>query len=185
MDPYILVIKNEKIKLYDRFGWFIVLLNLVALIYTLTVKDGVDGLKWALFIFFLTLVVFIVYKKKIFHPVERRRKFSILLLLIYGLTWTFLDLYWPLIINVILIVLSTIATRTLDITFASKKIIYPSFPRRNINWNELSNVILKDGLLTMDFKNNKLMQAEVVNDKNDYNVNEKEFNNFCKQQLNK
>ena len=44
-------------------------------------------------------------------------------------------------------------------------------------WSEFSNVILKDELLTLDFKNNRLIQLSI--DVNSMPVNEIEFNEFC------
>ena len=44
-------------------------------------------------------------------------------------------------------------------------------------WNEFSNIILKDGLLTLDFKNNKLIQVAIDEEKTAVDVNE--FNGFC------
>lgn len=52
---------------------------------------------------------------------------------------------------------------------------------RIIEWNELTNVIKKHDLLTIDFKNNKLLQVQIVND----DIDENEFNPFCREQLNK
>jgi len=49
-----------------------------------------------------------------------------------------------------------------------------------VEWNELSNVVEKHDLLTLDFKNNKLLQVRVFNADN---INEAEFNLFCRQQL--
>jgi hypothetical protein len=51
---------------------------------------------------------------------------------------------------------------------------------RVISWNDLSNVVKKDDVLTIDFKNNKLLQTEILNPEN---INEDEFNRFCKEQL--
>ena len=48
---------------------------------------------------------------------------------------------------------------------------------KSYNWNEFSNVILKDELLTLDFKNNRLIQLAV--EVNITPVNEIEFNEFC------
>ena len=45
----------------------------------------------------------------------------------------------------------------------------------------MNNVVLKSGMLTLDFKNNKLIQKE-VNDAVPDTV-EKEFNAYCKIQL--
>ena len=62
-------------------------------------------------------------------------------------------------------------------------VILPGLTRQRIvEWNELSNVIKRDDLLTLDFKNNKLMQVQIL-DADD--VSEDEFNQFCRQQLNR
>lgn len=38
------------------------------------------------------------------------------------------------------------------------------FSSRRITWNEMKNVILRNDLLTLDFKNNKILQLEVLDD---------------------
>ena len=45
------------------------------------------------------------------------------------------------------------------------------------HWNEFSNIILKDNLLTLDFKNNKLIQVNI--DETKVNIDENAFNKFC------
>lgn len=52
------------------------------------------------------------------------------------------------------------------------------FSSSTYQWNEFSNIILKDDLLTLDFKNNKLIQVSI--DENEPAVDEKEFNEFCR-----
>lgn len=69
------------------------------------------------------------------------------------------------------------------VSILNEKIIYPSFPKKKIAWSELNNIVLKDGLLTIDFRNNKFIQQPV--DETKTAVNEQEFNDFCRQQLNK
>ncbi len=44
-------------------------------------------------------------------------------------------------------------------------------------WKVFNNIILKDNLLTLDFKNNKLMQLTVMETGN--TTDEGSFNNFC------
>ena len=51
---------------------------------------------------------------------------------------------------------------------------------RIVEWTQLTNVIKKDDLLTLDFKNNKLLQVQVIN--SDL-ISEHEFNQFCQEQL--
>lgn len=67
------------------------------------------------------------------------------------------------------------------IVVTERKIVIPSMiSERVISWNDLSNVVKKDDVLTIDFKNNKLLQTEILNPEN---INEDEFNRFCKEQL--
>ena len=54
--------------------------------------------------------------------------------------------------------------------------IKKTFYSKLYQWQELSNVILKDNLLTLDFKNNKVLQLEVEEKEN---FDEKMFNEFC------
>lgn len=69
------------------------------------------------------------------------------------------------------------------ISVSEENISYPSFPRKDLEWKELSNVVLKDDLLTIDCKNNKVYQ-HLIKDSEQY-AGEKEFNDFCRNQLNK
>jgi hypothetical protein len=55
---------------------------------------------------------------------------------------------------------------------------------KTYQWTELNNVMIKDDLLTMDFKNNSLFQAYTDDEENEeYEVEDEEFNEYCKRQL--
>ena len=54
-----------------------------------------------------------------------------------------------------------------------------NFPAKHYTWQQFSNVILKDSVLTLDFKNNKFFQAEI----DTATANEDAFNTFAKAQL--
>lgn len=64
------------------------------------------------------------------------------------------------------------------IIFSLEKILYPSFPNKTYLWNEVNNVMLKDNVLTIDLKNNKLIQA-VIDKSSADEIDEKAFNEFC------
>ncbi|MDB5211737.1 MAG: hypothetical protein JWQ30_2564 [Sediminibacterium sp.] len=68
-----------------------------------------------------------------------------------------------------------------EIAFNEEGIIINSFPRRSYHWALLSNVVLKDCILTIDFKNNQLIQKETLEDTTVQE--EKEFNEFCRTRL--
>lgn len=70
-----------------------------------------------------------------------------------------------------------------EAAFDGEEIAFNSFPRKTIFWKDVTNVVLKDGLLTIDLKNNTLIQKQ-VNDPVEKQI-EDEFNHFCKEQLTK
>jgi hypothetical protein len=52
---------------------------------------------------------------------------------------------------------------------------------KRYDWNALQNVVLKDGLLTLDFKNNKLLQTPISIEHS--KTDTKQFNDFCQERL--
>jgi len=67
------------------------------------------------------------------------------------------------------------------IIVSNKNIIFPGLSAdRIIEWNELTHVIKRNDLLTFDFKNNKLVQVQVI-DSGEFN--DEEFNGFCQHRL--
>ena len=47
------------------------------------------------------------------------------------------------------------------IIFSDDGIQYPSFPEKMYTWDEVDQVIWKDDILSIDLKNNKLMQFRI------------------------
>ncbi|GAA0547546.1 hypothetical protein [Chitinophaga japonensis] len=56
-----------------------------------------------------------------------------------------------------------------------------TFSSRTVAWNQLNNVVLRNDLLTIDFKNNKILQLEVLDDIP--GIKEDEINGFCRSRL--
>jgi len=68
-----------------------------------------------------------------------------------------------------------------NIVVSEQSIVLPGLSGdRIVEWHQLSNVVKKDDLLTLDFKNNKLLQVHVINADH---IAEDEFNRFCRDQL--
>lgn len=176
---YIISLPNNKTRLYDIMGWILLGLHMTGFLYilfTTTERDkwGDCGYALSLPLVYFILEYFLLKKKREFHGL----KFSLATL---PAIWYFkFDYVYIGLITLVLSILYFIARRSFRILFTGQYIIYPSFPGRKIKWNELSNLILKDGLLTIDFKNNKLIQQEIdVNDE----VDEKEFNVYCLEKI--
>ena len=91
-------------------------------------------------------------------------------------------LQWLFILFVALAFLEYQVKHPLEIGFTHDRVVINSLIRRKYEWAAFSNVILRDGLLTMDFRDNRLFQKEVLDDE-EGEADEDEFNDYCKQRL--
>jgi hypothetical protein len=178
MELYQLTLKNEKLVFYNRISWLIILIH--GLLYTYLsfftgdkILSGTARVQLVFLVILLAADYFIRKNKKLhvgFH--------IYFILLMVG--WIGMRLYWLSAVPVVFDLLYVFASRKFIAVFSPQEIRYPSFPARRIKWEELTNVILKWGLLTIDFRNNKLIQQKI--DESTM-INEAEFNEFCKEQL--
>ena len=60
-------------------------------------------------------------------------------------------------------------------------ISFNSLPQKEYEWKEINNLLLKEGILTVDYKNNRLFQQEIESEVNP--SLEKEFNQYCREHL--
>lgn len=178
MQQFQITLKNEKIRLYNRISWLIIFINFILLLYLALFPKNVNTRNLSIaVILFLTLVfVLFHYLRKTKWEFGIRSFFSVLML-----GWILFEFYWLAALMLVFDILSSLISRKAFTIISKKNILFPSFPRKSINWNELNNIILKDGLLTIDYKNNKLFQQVI--DESKTSVDEKEFNDFCREQL--
>ncbi len=101
----------------------------------------------------------------------------------FSLAWQTANYWVPAALNIVFLMLNGISSQKQVVSINEERIMYPAFPKKQFHWKDLSNVLLKDGLLSIDLKNNKLIQQLI--DETDIGINEKEFNEFCRHQLNK
>ena len=175
---YIITLKNEKRKLYNQIGVFILLGLVLAFCFRRFADNNFQftpkmiGLPIALIIFIALQFYFRNTKYKFGLEVFFIVIFSVFIgqndYLLAGIALLFLILY-------------QYSVNEKRIFISEEKIVYPSFPKKRFQWAELNNMLLKDGLLTIDFKNNKIIQQLADEEKNI--PDEKEFNEFCRQQL--
>jgi hypothetical protein len=96
-------------------------------------------------------------------------------LLVAALVWMKMPYFqWLLIVFAILAVLEYQAKLSPEIGFSDEQVVFNRLFRKKYSWSEIDNVVLKDGLLTIDFKNNKLFQKEIDSGENE--ASEMEFN---------
>ena len=76
------------------------------------------------------------------------------------------------------------ALKPVESGFAEDHIRIGGWRPRKILWTDLKNVVLKDGLLTLDYADNRLFQRETDDlDDEEYDGTEDEFNIFCRRHL--
>jgi hypothetical protein len=178
MEKFELLLKNEKIKSYNRISTLIIIINL-ALFILFAINVHVSSLRIVSVAGAVILTVILMLPLlKVKN--ERYRVYKSIALYSAVVAWIAMGYWWIGIICALLSLLYRLSIKPVLIFFGNDKINYSSLSTRTILWNELSNVILKDGILTIDFKSNKLLQAEVDAGAD---VSEKEFNDFCKRRI--
>ncbi len=74
--------------------------------------------------------------------------------------------------------------KNVEVGFSKELIVKSGLIPQKIKWTELNNVLIKDDLLTIDFKNNTLFQAYTDDEADDdYEVGDDEFNAYCREKL--
>ncbi|MEJ0106381.1 MAG: hypothetical protein WDO19_29260 [Bacteroidota bacterium] len=181
MKKFELLLKNEKIRSYDRIAILIILINL-ALFILLAINSAdkkirITSLTGAVLLSILLFAQYFSTRAKNKNQIPYR----LTALYTAVVIWIVIEYWWISVTCFFLSLLYQVSKKPLLIDFSNEKIEYSSFPKRKVLWNQLTNVILKDGILTIDFKNNRILQAEISNTGPE--VIEKEFNDFCRQQL--
>lgn len=178
---YDLLLKNEKVKQYHRLALLLMIINLALFGYLAFYSSDKSsriaaGLAAGAILASVMLDQFLNRVK-----MNRDRPYLVAGFLLASFAWLKFDLWWMWALCSGIGILYQIAKRRLSVELYPDKIVYPSFPKKTIGWSELNNVILKDGLLTIDFKTNRILQSEIVDSETE--VNERQFNEFCNKQL--
>lgn len=169
-------LKPEKQASYSRIELLVAVLHLITFI-ILAVSRYPKGIGMLALGIAVALVYLLLYFK------NRDKQFRVTAMEIpvyfFSMWWFFSGVYWMGCLVFIFGLFATVAKQKVQVTVSPENIFYKSFPNRTFNWEDLNNVILKDGMLTIDFKNNKIIQQLVE----ETGTNEALFNDFCSAQL--
>ncbi len=168
-------LRNEKIKTYRLITLLVVILNTLFFISSLFERAQSKSALISL-VFIAVYTVFRFYKCK-----KENLSFYFDEWIYFLLMLLWVNNYLLAIICLLLFLSYTISLQKIIFTFNAIDIKQKNFPWKRYQWHELSNVLIKDSLLTLDFKSNKLLQAEIT----DNNINEAAFNAFAKDLLSK
>jgi len=180
------IIKDSKYSIYKKIAASLLLLNALLFLFS-GMQSNSFSKKNILIGAAVLLAAYAVY---FWRYKQKKEKSFTIAYLFAALVWMALtpSWYFALFYVVLLIVQLRIETEP-SISVSEEKIEIQGFSSSSYNWTGLSNAILNGGLLTLDFKNNKILQVEpdwqltVMN--KEYADLEKEFNDFCRQQLTK
>lgn len=175
MQKFEFVLKNEKLKHYKTLTLFVIFINIVFVIW-LGITDP------TLRVSAILTTILVIAALVIFHMMKKNFGSLIAMLLIANF---YVEAgYWAALgILILMALLYLVSIRPLVVQVSPTNILYPNFPKRKIEWDELNNLVLKDGLLTLDFKNNRIAQVTVNNEGNKPDVDEMEFNDFCRDRI--
>ncbi len=176
-----ILLPNEKAKTYRIITFLILFINsLVFAIFLLknTDNSAKELIKTGTVISILSLIFFLIKTyKKILHAFRPEISFIIL-----SVIWIILGKYLLAIFMLLFAVFGFYASRKFFVIVTADQITYPSFPVKKYLWSVVNNAMIKDNVLTIDLKNNKLIQAVLEKESAD-RIDEGMFNDFCKAHL--
>ena len=184
MEPsFTFTIPNEKKRLYDRFALLLFILSAAGILIRFFFYKKNYPLNAGQLIIFAVPILLLLYVFFVAYndPIRKHIKTFLLASLNLSLFWLIKGPWWVALLTILLALFYMLAQRELNIIISHSHILYPSFPRRTIQWNELNNLVFKDGWLTIDFKNDSIIQHFPEQKMN--LPGEKEFNEFCRGRL--
>lgn len=179
--PYVVTLKNRQSTYIDRMGFLLSFLSAALFVYEMLQSDELH-LAYLLGTLFISgVLAWNIYRS---HAHQKKIFYS-RALLIAALVWMKMPYFQFLsIVLIILALLEYQAKYAIEVGFSENHILLNNFFKKKIYWPELQQVVLKDGLLTLDFRNNKVWQKE-VEDEDDFDAEEDEFNEWCRNQIEK
>lgn len=178
------ILKDSKYNSYKKVAASLLLLNALLFI----IAAGSLAAPSSRILLYTAAIILIGYAFYFWKYKKKKENSFVAVYLLAALVWIIATASWYFaLLYLILAIIQLRIENDLFIVVSTERIQVQSFLHSAYQWPQLSNVILRGGLLTLDFKNNKILQVEpdwqmTVIDK-EYPVLEKEFNDFCRQQL--
>lgn len=177
---YVVILKNRQSKYIDFIGFLLGVLSVIFFVRELVFAHQV-GVAYLLGAVFVTGVLI----WNVWQSSKGKKVYYSRALLIAALVWMKMPYFqWLTFVFIILALLEYQAKYSLEIGFSDQEVVINSLFKKRYQWTQFDNVMLKDGLLTLDFTNNRILQREVEDDEED-EAGEEEFNAYCRKQLEK
>ena len=177
---YVVVLRNDHKQSIEKTGWLLSILILLLLAYAIYNEQH------SVVLYIVLTITISLFISNWYENIKKKAVYFKPLLIAGGLGLIIASSL-PAIIGICLIVCGVVEKTILqkrEFGF-SKDTIQENGPLgKKINWNDLNRVIVKDDILTIDFKNNKLLQFYLDNEDDDeYDVGPDEFNAYCQNRI--
>jgi len=175
---YVVILKNRSHRYIDLIGLLLSIMSLVFFI-----RELVYATKPTLAYPIGAIAVAAILAWNLVQASKGKKVYYSRALLIAALVWMKMPYFqWLAFVFIVLALLEYQAKYSLEIGFTDQQVVINSLFKRRYQWTEFNNIVLKDGLLTLDFANNRILQREIEDDEED-EADEDEFNAWCRQQL--
>jgi hypothetical protein len=174
---YILIIRQKNRKTIELLGLISCLLFLMVLIHTL-----IQVSTFLIIYILISIATAGLFTNNILQYKKGNKLNMTPVFIIAAITLLFIpNIKWLFIFFVLMAILEKYAFKKEEIGFNIDEIYFNRFFPQIMQWESLNNVVLKDGILTLDFKSNKVLQFETddLDDEDEEEVTEAEFNSFC------
>lgn len=178
MKSYSFILPDDRSRSYQWVTLLVLLMNALVFGFILLNESVERSRNLAFFGVSISMLALILHLLKAYTDFRFSHRPEITMIIL-ALVWMILGYYLPGGCMLCLAVLGFYTTKVKLLVFGQDGIRYPSFPVRLFRWQEVDHVIIRDGILTLDFKNNKMLQCTVKQyDDSDYS--ESAFNEFCR-----
>jgi hypothetical protein len=167
-------IPNERLKTYKIFTFIMLTLNFLGFGYVFLRTSSTASLLAIAGLVLNTApwLYYILNKKHFKTPIVETA------LIASALLWLYFGNVWMGLLLLFFSIIGLFANKKPTILVSEDGIIFPSFPQKKYSWQAIEQIIWKDDILTIDLKNNKLIQVNINKDfAKDFPV--KLFNEFC------
>ncbi len=175
---YVVTLKNQNHRYLDILGLILSVVSVICFTMELLRSDNVS---LAYLIGAVAVLGFIIFN--LIQQTKKRKVYYSRALLLAGLVWMKMPYFsWLLFVFVILALLEYQAKYSTEIGFSDNEVVINTLFKKDTTGPSSAHIVLKDGLLTLDFTNNHMLQREVEDDEED-DADEDEFNEYCHHQL--
>lgn len=180
-DAYEIEIPDEKAATYRVVTFIIALINAAAFSYLYFNETNRSRSGFAALGMILGITALIFYCIKTYTKNLQTFKIEIAFILL-ALIWFICGNPWLSLLMLLSAFLGFYTNKRPIIRFTKEGIVYPSFPPKKLLWREVDFAMVKEGILTIEMKDNHVFQF-TLSATEAAKLDENDFNGFCSNNL--